>query len=382
MEGWRWIDEVPDAGPLAKAARAFAARELGGDGVPPGKDALVLLARAIDRHAGGGPARPAEDAAFVEGAGAFLGMVLIAKLGGAHAGRDGTHRVRVGRAGFVDPFGAIEQALETEPARAALVDAVARAEAEAGGHGPIARVALAFERVLAEVRPELRITERFERRLWIDDTEIDLGRAIAAADGESEATLRSVAKKLVDMLPGGASGLVSREEAAERVLPRLLGGRFEIDGLAVAPLVGDLRVAWVLSYEGRSRFVTPRDLERWAWPIEAVASRAIENLAARSARARFLRADTAEGPFVVARTGDGHDSARLLLPGLAETLAPELGSPCLVAVPHRDTLLACADRPALRTALAARAAEDCARAPHGIAATVLRLQPGGTLEAL
>ncbi|MFO0681336.1 MAG: hypothetical protein U0234_04755 [Sandaracinus sp.] len=377
MEGWRWIDEVPDAGPLAKAARTFAARELGGEGVPAGKDALVLLARAIDRHAGG-PARPAEDAAFVEGAGAFLGLVLIARLGGGHACRDGVHRVRLGPAGFVDPFGAIEEALETEPARAALVDAVARAEAEAAGRGAIARVALAFERVLAEVRPELRITDRFERRLWIDETEIDLGRAISAAEGESEATLQAVVKKLVDMLPGGAGVDVPFAEARARVLPRLVGPRFEPE-VAAQRVAGELRVAWVLAYEGRARFVTPRDLARWGCSIETLASCALSNLAERSAKARFARIETPEGPIVMARTGDGHDSARLLLPGLPGTLAPELELPCLVAVPHRDALFACADRPPLARALAARVAEDCARAPHGISAQIYRLGADGSI---
>lgn len=378
MDGWRWIDEVPDAGPLAAAARTFARRALGTDGIPAGKLALIALGNAVDRHASAGPARPAEDAAFVEGAGAFLAVVLLAWLGGAHASRDGAHRVRVGRAGFFDPFGAIEQALETDPARAALVDAVATAESEASGRGGIARVALAFEQALAEVRPELRITDRFERRLWIEDTEIDLGRALAASEGESDATLRAVVRKLVDMLPGGVGVDVSFAEASVRVFPRLLGPAFGAEVLA-RPIAGELRVAWVLAYEGRARFVLQRDLTRWGCFLDGISSRAIVNLAERSARARFARVETPEGPIVMARTGDGHDSARLLLPGLPDTLAPEVGLPCLVAVPHRDALFACADRPALAQALAARASEDFARAPHGITAQLFRLAADGSI---
>jgi hypothetical protein len=109
------------------------------------------------------------------------------------------------------------------------------------------------------------------------------------------------------------------------------------------------------------------ELDRWAVsPADALAL-ALENLAARSASARFARVDTTFGPLVVARSGDGLDGARLLLPTLHAVLAPELGSPFLAAAPHRDALWACAREPAsLRAAFAERVREDAARAPHRI----------------
>ncbi len=77
--------------------------------------------------------------------------------------------------------------------------------------------------------------------------------------------------------------------------------------------------------------------------------------------------DTSYGPLVVARSGDGLDGARLLLPTLHSVLAPELGSPFVAAAPHRDALWACACEPeSLRAALAHRVREDAARAPHRI----------------
>lgn len=374
---WAWIAKVRGGGALAPVAAAFAGRELGAE-LPPGPQALVALASAVDRFASQ-PSSSAAEAAFVEGGGAFLGLVLLAYLGGAHVARDGVHRIQLGKAGFFDPFAAIESALETEPARAALVDAVAEAEREAEGVGAIARAALAFERALAELRADLAVSDRFDRRLWLGEIEVDLARVVSATEGESDAAVDQAVRKLVEMLPGGGGGEVAREEALVRVLPRVVGPRFDLP-VASAGIAEGLRVAWVLAYEGRARFVTARDLERWAIAAPELARRAIENLAARSDRARFARVDTDAGPCVVARSGDGHDSARVLLPALAETLAPELGTPCIVAVPHRDALLACADTLPAIAALRARAEDDFARAPHGISAEVFRLHADGRLE--
>ena len=190
--------------------------------------------------------------------------------------------------------------------------------------------------------------------------------------------VRAVARaidKLVSMLPGGPSA-PERDlgEVRQALLPRLVPRDFLDDSpgmrdeLALKPVLGGaLHAALILGYEGRARYVRQRELAHWSLaPGDALAI-ALENLAARSARARFARVDTAHGPLVVARTGDGLDGARLLLPTLHDVLAPELGSPFLAAAPHRDALFACAIEPReLRDALAARVRDDAARAPHRI----------------
>ena len=376
---WAWIAKVRGGGALAPVASAFAHRELG-EGVAPGPAALLSLANAIDRFARG-TRSAADEGAFVDGAGAFLAVVLLAYLGGTHLVRGGVNRIQLGSAGFFDPFAAIEEALDTDPARAALVDAVALAEKEAANEGPIARVAIAFERALAELRTDLAVTDRFDRTLWVGEIEVDLSRAISSTEGESDRAVTGAARKLVEMLPGGASVEVGVEEAIARVFPRVVGPRFDLP-VAAASVAEDLRVAWVLAYEGRARFVTARDLERWSMSARELGGHALTNLAARSASARFVRIDTEYGPWVVARSGDGHDSARILLPALAETLAPEIGSPSVVAAPHRDALLACRDEPACVAALAARVIDDHARAPHGVSSRLYRLSSAGVLEAL
>jgi uncharacterized protein YtpQ (UPF0354 family) len=321
-----------------------------------------------------------EEAEFVEGAGALLAAVLVVHVGlGAHVERDGVHRVRLGTHGFFDPFQAIETALAASSARTALVAEVARAEAEAAGLAGHGRVSSTFERVLADVRPDLAIDERFEGRLWLSTldsvsdpdsapVEVDLARVIALADGQSDTAVEHAVKKLVSMLPGGTDAGLAREEALSRLLPRVVGPAFDLRAtLHARPLPNGARVCLVLAYDGRSRFVRAHELEDWAVDPDEAVRMALENLARRSIRARFGRIDTIDGPVIFARTGDGLDSARIVLPGLVDVLGPELGEPFVAAVPHRDALLACrADAPRSYESMMARVSDDHARAPHRI----------------
>jgi hypothetical protein len=378
-----WIRALKGTGPFSAAAERFLRRELGEDAasVPRGALGLAWLARRIDAHAER-DAGPQEEADFIEGAGALLALILLDHIGeGGHASRDGAHRVRLGARGFFDPFAAIEAALDADAAHSALVAEVARAEAEARGEAGIGLAAALFERALAERRPDLEVRDRFDRRIWVGDgIEVDLGRALDAAGGQGEGALARAVAKLVALLPGGEGAQVEREEALDRLLPRIVAAGFvgEDRGLFLRPIAGDVAIALVLAYEGRSRFVRARELESWGLPPDRALAHALARLAARSGRARLARVDTEHGPVVIACTGDGLDSARLLLPTLHDVLAPELGSPFLAAIPHRDALLACAAGvPALRDALAARARRDAARAPHRITERLFEVGPRG-----
>ncbi|MFW6051557.1 MAG: hypothetical protein ACODAU_10300 [Myxococcota bacterium] len=375
----RWIRACAgQAGPLGAAAEAFDAVhgpfERAGAG-------LRRLARVLEQAM---PETEEEDRRLVEGAGALLSLLLIDHLGVArHRARDGQHRLQLGARGFFDPFEAVEDALEADDVRACLAEHVARAEAEARGAGPTARVACAFERALARLHPERQVAEQFELQVWLDDgTEVDLTR-IARAD--DEATVATAAERLVSLLPGATAPGPARSFDAlrEHLLPRLVGETF-LEGLdptarpCTVPLGHDVHLALVVHQGDRARYV--RDDEVGAWPVDPPEARrlAIQNLASLSAHARFGRFESDGGPIVVARTGDGHDAARLVLPGLHDVLAAELTPPIVAAVPHRDILLATSGASdAGVAAMARRAAEAAAQAPHRISARLFQVQPGG-----
>lgn len=381
-----WFDALTGLGPLASAARSFVARTGGDLPALRGARGLAWLARRIDAHASQ-DASVQEDAAFVEGAGALLGAILIDHAGdGAHAARDGVHRVRVGARGFYDPFAAIERALDADSARESLVTDVAIAEAEAREASGVGLAAATFERILAEQRPDLQVVDRFERRAWLTgEIEVDLGRAIDASEGQGAAALERSLAKLVSMLPGGsASRGVERDEAMRRLVPRVVRSEALADvgeGVFLRELAHGASIALLLAYDDRARFVREVELTGWGLTADDALTIARENLASRSENARFAGVDGVVGTLVVARSGDGLDAARLLLPGLHSVLAPELGPRFLVAVPHRDALYACADEPTMRAVIEGVAADASARAPHAITAGLFAVDAHGVRPA-
>lgn len=375
-----WLSAMDQLGPLLPAASRFLVREgASAAALERGAPTLAWLSRRIDAFAER-DVSAREEAEFIEGAGAVLAAVLVDHAGlGAHVARDGVHRVRLGTHGFFDPFQAIETALSSDSARAALVAEVARAEAEACGRAGVARVLATFERVLTDLRPDLAVEDRFETRVWLSrlesdsdpksaPVEVDLARVVAVADGQSDAAVEQAVQKLIAMLPGSTPLPVDREDAIARLLPRVVGPRFALEGgLFARPLPNGVRVCLVLAYDGRARFVRGEELVRWGLDADEALRIAIEHLARRSARARFGRIEAIDGPVIFARTGDGLDSARLVLPGLVDVLGPELGEPFVAAVPHRDALFACrADSPRSLEAMMERVSDDHARAPHRI----------------
>ncbi len=382
----------------ACGALVDASKRLAGPPFPRGSDGVRALAGLLAAQADDERAEEPSDRAFIESAGALLGLLLVDHAGsGALSRRGDAVRVRVGLRGFVDPFAIIEGALDADRPRQALAAALTLAEAEARGDGPFARVLRAVEGRLAEVRTDLAVRERFEALLVLEDgTELDLRRIVDATRDQRLSAVEAAAQKLVSMIPGGPasadgeSDAARWQEARDRVLPRLVPADFTAGpgtpALALAPLAltsgepSGIAVALVLPYSQRARYVRADEPAAWERSPLEVRERALANLAARSGKARFTRTDTPSGPLVVARTGDGLDAARLLLPGLLEVLAAELGAPCAVAVPHRDTLLACGANDVLAVgALTARARDDAARAPHRISDAVFVLDAGGLL---
>lgn len=384
-----WAAELSEAaGPLLPAAQRFVAEHPGAPRPAlPGADGLAALADAIDAWAEADVDESADES-FVEGAGALLAIVLLRHVGeGGHLQRAADHRLRLGADGFVDPFAAVERALESDDARAALIVEVRRAEAEAKGEAGVGRAMRVLRDELVRARPELAIEEAFGPSVHLSaGIELDLTSVLRATDEEPDAAAAKAIAKLVSMLPGGAGSRVAPwEEVAVRLLPRPVAPGFA-DKLAAEGrgrlasrswLGGALELTLILGFEDRSRYVREDELDAWGKSFDEALAHAVGVLAKRSERARFARVDTTAGALVVARTGDGLDAARLLLPTLHDVLAAELGSPLWVAAPHRDALWACAKEPALADALATRVQEDARRAPHAISERLFALDANG-----
>ena len=85
----------------------------------------------------------------------------------------------------------------------------------------------------------------------------------------------------------------------------------------------------------------------WGVPTATIQEAALRNLAAWSATAAWTDEVSGERRLISSDTGDGWDSARILLPDVIDKLASELGGVgrVLVGVPERHLLIAGALRP-------------------------------------
>jgi hypothetical protein len=372
------------SGHLFDAAERFArANGAALADVPFGHDGVRFLDRCLRAYCRRDDTTDADDFRFVEGAGALLGVLLLSHLGGEEETVDGRYVLALGRHGRFDPFRAIEAAIDADDPRASLAGALRAAEAEATATDGMGRTVRLFIERLADAREDLTVTTRRGAVLVLSDgSEVDLSRAADATSGQDERHAEAVVARVVSLLPGhGRTGGEPWSDAAARIVPRLVGSGFDarVSGAAISTsaLVGDVRVALVLRYGDRARFVGMEDLRRWERNHADALAVAVENLVRCSTRARFTRTDAADGqPVVRARSGDALDAARLLLPDLGAWIGEGIPEPWLVGVPHRDTMLVCSLRHGAACAwITDHAPDEAARAPHAISPRPLVVDP-------
>jgi hypothetical protein len=374
-----WFDALASrSGPLLHAATLFTAHHGLEPDPPRGVAGLGELSRLI-RRARESLGSDEQTREFLEGAGAYLALLLLDHWQDAsHTSHAGSHRLRLGPCGTFDPFAAVAHALDADDAKRTLLAELQLAEREAEGISPTARVVAEVRRVLAE-RPDARITRHFDRTLWVEmhgaRIEVDLGRIVEVTRDEPEMVLRSAVSRLCASIgsDAGRSSELPWSVARNLVFPRLVGPSF---ASAVPADSADLYLqsvgteVWetlVVKTRERARYVRRVELAEWSKDGASPRAQALHNLAVASERARFLEHDTPHGPMVIAQSRDGLDAARLLLPGLHALLSRALGSPFLVAVPHRDTLLAApCDPPQLVDELKRRVGSAFRSAPHAI----------------
>ena len=376
--GAEWLNTLEElGGRLVPAARFF----VDSDRPPPpgaGPQGVRWLAEQledfVDRESDAH-----EDDRFVEGAGAFLGLLLIHHLGGQSRERDGTHRVQLGRFGWFDPFVAIQDALDAEDPRSRLAEYLSVAEREAADDGPVSRVVRAFAETLETERPDLGIRAQFELTVDLDNgASIDLARLERVARDQDEVATTEAARRIISMLPGVQTPESTPwHEAAARLLPRLVSTSFlatlpEDQGLYIGAVGADVHVALQLRYGSRARYVRASEVDGWALGSNAAQRKAVENLAEKS---RSLRLEPVCEGVLRVRQGDGLDGARLLLPDLAPRLAQLAEGTWVAASPHRDVLLL-----AHGTAvdeLSRRAEDAVLRAPHPVSASLFAITAHG-----
>lgn len=376
--GAEWLNALVDVGGrLVPTARDFLLSQpppLPEKGAPGVRWLAAQLEDFVDRDSHG-----AEDDRFVEGAGALLGLLLIEHLGGRTREREGCHRVQLGRFGWFDPFGAIQEALDAENPRGCLSEYLSVAEREADAKGPVSRVVRVFAEELGRARPDLDIESQFELTVDLNNgASVDLARLERVARDQNDDAASEAARRIISMLPGAqAQESTSWLEAAPRLLPRLVSRKFleslpAEQSLYLDPIGADVHLSLQLRYGTRARYLREHEVRGWPLDRSAVRQQAMENLVAKS---RSFRLERVSEEIFRVRQGDGLDGARLLLPDLAARLERLAPGGWLAAAPHRDVLLL-AGRSAL-PALRKRAEDASQRAPHPVSASLFAVTPEG-----
>ena len=369
--GVDWLNAMEDVGGrLVPAARAFVDSQhppLPGTGAAGIRWLAAQLEDFVDRDTDGG-----DDDRFVEGAGALLGLLLIEHLGGRTRERDGCHRVQLGRFGWFDPFGTIQEVLDAEDPRGCLSEYLSVAEREADENGPVSRVVRVFANTLGRERPDLDIESQFELTVDLNNgASVDLARLERVARDQDEDAATEAARRIISMLPGANTQEETPwSEAATRLLPRLVSEKFlaslpSEQALYVDPVGSGVHLALQLRYGTRARYVRCAEVDSWAMERAGARQQALENLAAKS---RSLRLERVTGEILRVRQGDGLDGARLLLPDLADRLAKLEPGVWVAAAPHRDVLLLA--RGEALEELCKRAEDAARRAPHPVSAAI------------
>ncbi len=177
----------------------------------------------------------------------------------------------------------------------------------------------------------------------------DLAR-LAVAYRQAPAELDVLMSNLVSAVaaPPPERTLSDFERLRSRILPMLkpagLIREAERRGLprpASRPFLGDLIVTYVIEEPQRLVYLNENHLERWTIGAQHLHEAALPNLQKRTVeRARFTISGDANQPLIVAASGDGFDATRILLPELLDNWQRHMPGTLLLAVPHRDLLLA------------------------------------------
>lgn len=380
-----WMEALRHrAGPLLSAADDLQ-RWVGPDPFPEGRSGIRRLGELVDAFVFEDRFEDADEDRFIEGAGAMLGLLLIAHVGiGRHRERGTSHGIAIGTHGFFDPFRAVDASLDADRPSTELAKHIAIAEAEAAGEGTVARIHLALDASLSRSRTGRSVRDRFELNATLDDgTELELARFVAVSDDAS--ALEIALDRLVSWLERGP-GDVQRIDWADveaRVVPRLVSRRFvdelrETRSLTIsyAPIAHDIGASLVLAYEGRLRFLRADEESSLAAAGNDARALAMRRLDESAGAVRW-KAETIGGiPCAIGTRGDGLAATSILAPTVCRELETKLGRGFVVGVPHRDRLVATNDLDDAAS-LAAHVADEFRRAPHGVSPCLFRMTDAG-----
>jgi hypothetical protein len=230
--------------------------------------------------------------------------------------------------------------------------------------------------MLRRLQPDYAINLVGPRELLVNGRRLDLENLYRMVNHEPGRGTEIVEHYLEQLFAGEAIQLstMSFDFAKPRIMPRIqpetIFEHLSRDQVAHVPYVNETVIVFVTDLPHMTVSITTEQLVRWRVAIDAIEEIARENLDQYAPELEVQIIESKEGgKAAIVGQHDGYDAARLLLGGLYERLAPQLGGDFYVGVPARDMFVAFSRSPEpFVRRLRDRVESDFRRLPYPICA--------------
>lgn len=243
--------------------------------------------------------------------------------------------------------------------------------------------------VLRRMQPEFEIELIGSSELIINGRRLDLQNLRRMVDHDPSRGDEIVDHYLDQLFASDGIQLsnVSFEFARQRIMPRIqpssIFEHLSRDLVAHVPFVNDTVIVFVLDLPQMTVSITTEQMVRWRLDADDLDEIARQNLDEYAPELDVQLVESKEGGrAAIVSEQDGYDAARLLLSGLYERLAPQLGGDFLVATPARDMFIALSRSPGqFIDRLHDRVEQDYRRLPYPITSDFFYVTRDGVADS-
>lgn len=228
--------------------------------------------------------------------------------------------------------------------------------------------------MLRKLQPEYKVDLVGPREILVNGRRLDLENLYRMVRHEPGRGSEIVEHYLDQLFAGEAMQLMNMtlDFARARIMPRIqpdsIFEHLAREMVAHVPFVNNTVIVFVTDLPNMTVSITTEQVVRWGVTIEDIEQISRENLDGFAPELEVQVVESKEGgKAAILAEHDGYDAARLLLTGLYERLAPQLGGDFYVATPARDMFIALSPGPdTFVKRLASRVQQDFKRLPYPI----------------
>ena len=244
--------------------------------------------------------------------------------------------------------------------------------------------------MLRRIQPAAAVELAGPRELSVNGRRLDLENLFRMVVQEPDRGLEIAEHYLEQLFAGDAIQLgdMPFELAKPRIMPRIqpesIFENLSRELVAHVPYVNGTVVVFVTDLLQMTISITTEQVIRWGVTPEDLELIARQNLEKYAPELEVRLVESKEGGrAAIVSEQDGYDAARLLLSGLYERLAPQLGGDFYVATPARDMFVAMSRAPGdFVNRLRDRVSQDYERLPYPITSELFYVTRDGVAGTL